>query len=188
MNIDFAFKALRKLVIFRYSWFEFTVSDKWHKSEEEEECKKTSSDQTTIQEMWRHQQKLHTQCVAFGESVLRSLTKAPWADVNKMMASECYSVPVLPCVCIIGNVSTHTLLTRWMTEKCPLTLFCFGWLVMHPQKVRSKIWKYRHRLFGVLAEVFCVRQVYQSAHSYWCKVDLQLHVSRNTFTFFFFWN
>ena len=42
MNIDFAFKALRKIVIFRYGRFEFeAVSDKWlHKMEEEEECKK----------------------------------------------------------------------------------------------------------------------------------------------------
>ena len=78
MNIDFAFKALCELVIFRCGGFEFTVSDKWlHKSKEEEECKKTSCDQrTTIREiMCGHQQKLHTGCVALGESVLQSLTR-----------------------------------------------------------------------------------------------------------------
>ena len=78
MNINFAYKALQKLVIFRYGGFEVTVSDKWlHKMKEEEECKKTSSDQSTaVQEMaCPHQQKLHTWCVAFGESVLQSLTR-----------------------------------------------------------------------------------------------------------------
>ena len=64
MNKDFAFEALQKLAIFRYGGFEFTVNDKWlHKTEEEEECKKTSSDQTTtVQEMTcQYQPKLHTQ-------------------------------------------------------------------------------------------------------------------------------
>ena len=67
MNIDFAFEALQKLVIFRYGRFEFTACDKWlHKTEEEEDCKKTSSDQTTVQERTRqHQQKLHTRRKCF---------------------------------------------------------------------------------------------------------------------------
>ena len=41
MNMDFAFRALRKLAIFRYGGFEFkAVSDKWlqRNDEEEEEC------------------------------------------------------------------------------------------------------------------------------------------------------
>ena len=43
MSLDFAFKALRKLAVFRYDGFEFeAIGDKWlHETdEEEEECKK----------------------------------------------------------------------------------------------------------------------------------------------------
>ena len=101
-----------------------------------QETKKISSDQTTtVQEMrCQHQQKLHTRCIVFGKSVLQSLTTTTWAYVNKIKSSECHSLPVLQCVRMIENVSLHTLLTRWMTEKCSLTLFCFGWLVVYPQK------------------------------------------------------
>ena len=60
----------------------------------------------------RNQQKLHTWCVAFVENVLQSLTWRTWADVNKIKASERHSVPVLQYVCMIENVSSHTLLTR----------------------------------------------------------------------------
>ena len=77
--------------------------------------KKASSNQTTtIQEMTcRHKQKLHTRCVAFGESNLQSLTRTTWAEVNKIKASMCHSVPVLQCVCMIENVSLCTLLTEY---------------------------------------------------------------------------
>ena len=49
MHIDFAFKTLWKLAIFRYGGFKFeAISDKWvHKTKEEEECKETSSIHTT---------------------------------------------------------------------------------------------------------------------------------------------
>ena len=54
MNINFAFEALQKLAIFSYGRFEFkAVGNKWlhETNKEEEECKETSSDQTTtIQE------------------------------------------------------------------------------------------------------------------------------------------
>ena len=111
--------------------FEFTVSDKWlHKTKEEENCKETSSNHTTtVQErMCRHQQKLHTGCIAFGESVLQSLTRMTWADVNKIKPSKCCSVPVLQCVCMIENVSSRTLLTGWTTEKVSFDTFLF-WLI-----------------------------------------------------------
>ena len=51
-----------------------------------QETKKTSSYQTTaVQEItcW-HQQKLHTRCIAFGESVVQILTRTTWTDVNKI--------------------------------------------------------------------------------------------------------
>ena len=77
MNISFEFKALRKLVIFRYAGFEFTVSDKWLHKIEEEKKNKTRKQAPIRQQPFKkwcvgHQQKLHTQCVAFGESVLQS--------------------------------------------------------------------------------------------------------------------
>ena len=96
-----------------------------------QEAKETSYDQTTMVEerMCWHQQKLHTRCIAVGESVLQSLTGTTLADVNKIKGSKCHSVPVLQCVCMIENVSSHILLTRW---NWPLTLFCFGWFMVHP--------------------------------------------------------
>ena len=76
--------------------FEFeAVSDKWlHETdEEEEECTKprTNSDQTrTVSErMHQHQQKQHTWCIVFGESVLQSSIQNNFADVNKIKSSEC---------------------------------------------------------------------------------------------------
>ena len=63
------------------------------------ETKETSSDQTrTIQErMCHHQWKQHTRCIAFGESVLRTLIQNDFqfTDVNKIKASECHRVLVL---------------------------------------------------------------------------------------------
>ena len=96
-----------------------------------QETKKTSSGQTTVQEMMcRHQQKLHTRCIVFGESVLQSLTWTTWADVNKIKASKCHSVPVLQCICMIENVNSRTLLTRWMTEKMSFDTFFLFWLIV----------------------------------------------------------
>ena len=94
------------------------------------ETKETSSDQTTTvpERTCQHKQKLRTQCIAFGESVLQSLTRTTWADVNKIKAAECHSVPFLQCVCIIENVSSRTLFTRWMTKKVSFDTFLF-WLI-----------------------------------------------------------
>ena len=53
MNIDFVFKALRKLAIFRYGGFEFkAVGDKWlHETDEEEkECTKPRKQTPTRQQ------------------------------------------------------------------------------------------------------------------------------------------
>ena len=125
MNINFAYKALQKLVIFRYGGFEVTVSDKWlHKTKEKEECKKTSSDQSTaVQEMaCPHQQKLHTWCVAFGESVLQSLTRTTWADVNKIKVSECHSLPVLQPVPEACTPAGHRLFFTWEVCVCLLAV------------------------------------------------------------------
>ena len=34
------------------------------------------------------------------------------ANVNKIKASECHTVRVLYCICIMENVSSHTVLTK----------------------------------------------------------------------------
>ena len=87
-----------------------------------QEIKETSSDQTSaVQEMTcQHQQKQHTQCIAFEEILYGLLSRTTFAladgtladinkikmsecllsrttlaDVNKIEASECHSVPVL---------------------------------------------------------------------------------------------
>ena len=41
-----------------------------------------------------------------------------------------------------------------------LMLFCFDWLGVGPQKIWSKIWKYKHSLLWVWTEVFWGRQVW----------------------------
>ena len=73
------------------------------------ETKETNSDQTTtVQERTRrHQRKQHTRCIVFGESVLRSLIEND--KQNKIVR--------VYCVCIIEDVSSHTVLTRRMIEK-----------------------------------------------------------------------
>ena len=65
MNIDFAFKALRKLAIFQYGGFEFeAVGDKWlHETDEvEKECSKPRK-QTPIR-----QQPYRKGCIGISES------------------------------------------------------------------------------------------------------------------------
>ena len=134
MNIDFAFEALWQLSHLQIwqVWIhcQWKVAPQNRRRGRMQKNKETSSDQTTsVQGMTcRHQQKLLTWCVAFRESVLQSLTRATWADVNKINASECDSVPVLQCVCMIENVSSCALLTRWMTEKVSIDTFLF-WLI-----------------------------------------------------------
>ena len=125
MNIDFAFKALHKLAIFRYDGFEFkAVSDKWlHEAkEEEEECKETSSNQTTtIRERMRwHQQKQHTWCIFWGKVFCGLWSRVTLADVNKIEVSkyECHSVPM----------RVH----NWKCEFTHCTLFSFDWLMVLP--------------------------------------------------------
>ena len=95
-----------------------------------QETKETSYNQTTtIQEKTcQHQQKLHAQCIAFRKSIVQSLTRTTWADVNKIKASKCHSLQVLQCICMIKNVSSHTLLIRWMTETVSFVTFLF-WLI-----------------------------------------------------------
>ena len=69
-----------------------------------QEIKETSSDQTSaVQEMTcRHQRKQHTRCIAFEEILYGllprttvALADGTLADVKKIKASECHSVPVL---------------------------------------------------------------------------------------------
>ena len=50
----------------------------------------------------------------------------------------------------------------------PMSVFCFDWLMVHPQKVRSKIWKYRHSLFGVRIEVFWDRKAWIKSVLVYC--------------------
>ena len=167
MNIDFAFKALQKLVIFRYGGFGFTVSDKWlHKTEEEEETKKTSRQQPF--KKWRvgiSKKAAHTVRCCFWRKCSAVFDQNDfWADVNKIKASECHGVPVLQWVCMnntmIENVSSLTLLTKWITEKVLWHFFVLvDWWHIDLQKIQSNIWKYRLRLFGILTEVFWGRQV-----------------------------
>ena len=96
MNIEFAFEPLRKLAIFWYGKFEFeAVGDKWlhETNEEEEECTKPRKPTVTRQQPFKKGhiviRKRHTQCVAFGESVLRSSIKNGFCRLNKIKLSEC---------------------------------------------------------------------------------------------------
>ena len=160
MNIDFAFEALRKLVIFRYGGFEFTVSDKWlqktkkgrmqeNKLQPYNNCSRndvsaSAEDAHTVRCFWR-------KCSAVFD-------KNDLSGRKQNRAS--HSVPVLQCVCMIENVSSRTLLTRWMTEEVSFdTLVLVDWWCIR-KKSGQKSEEYRHRLFGVLTEVFGGRQVW----------------------------
>ena len=103
LNIDFAFKALWKLAIFRYCGFEFeAVGAKWlhENNEEEEECKKPRKQAPTRQQPFKKgcigisERSIHSALLL--EKVFCSLwSRTTLADVNKIKASQCHSVPVL---------------------------------------------------------------------------------------------
>ena len=99
----------------------------------EEECKKPRKQALIRQQPFKKGHvSISKSCThgafAFGENVLQSLTRTTLADVNKIKASKCHSVPVLQCVCMIENVSSRTLLTRWRTEKVFFDIVLF-WLI-----------------------------------------------------------
>ena len=103
MNIDFAFKAFRKLASFVYGRFEFdAVGDiKLMQRRKKLECKKLRKLAPT------RQQPFTKECVGINisesthgallwEKVFCSLqSETTSADVDKIKASECHSVPVL---------------------------------------------------------------------------------------------
>ena len=95
-------------------------------------------------------------CIVFGESVVQSLIQN---DFSRCEQNKCVRVsvcPVLQCVCIIENVSSRAVLTRWMIEKCPSALFGLFWLIggaSTEKKIWPKFWKYGHRQIGVLTKV-----------------------------------
>ena len=102
------------------------------------ETKETNSDQrTSVQERTRqHQRKQHG--ALFLEQVFCGLWwRTTFADVNKIKSSECSASVYL-------KMWVHTLFLQDEREKnWPLTLFCFDWLVVHPQKnliKNLKIW------------------------------------------------
>ena len=101
MNMDFAFKALQIIAIFRYGRFEFeAVSDKWlhETSEEEGDCRKPRKRAPTRQQPVKKGRisESSTCCIAFGESVLGSLSQNYFrCRQNKAAQVYCHSVPVL---------------------------------------------------------------------------------------------
>ena len=93
----------------------------------------------------------------FLEKVFCSLwLRTTFADVSKIKLSEC-------SVCIIENVSSHSVFARWIIGKKNFFDTASFWLIggtSAKKKKRSKIWKYGYRLFGVQTEVFWGRQVW----------------------------
>ena len=103
VNIDFTFKALRKLAVFRYGGFEFeTVSDKWlHETDEEDKkCKKakkqTQTRQQPFKKGWVGINKSSSHSALLLENVFCGLwSRTTLIVVHKIKVSKCYSVPVL---------------------------------------------------------------------------------------------
>ena len=103
LNVEFAFESLWKLAVFRYGGFEFeAVGDKClHETDkEEEECKKPRKHAPTNQQPFKQGHvgvsKRSTHGALHLEKVFCGLwSRTTYADVNKIKASECHSVPVL---------------------------------------------------------------------------------------------
>ena len=119
MNVDFAFKVLRKLAIFRCGGF-WIQSCQWQvatwnqqKGGRMHENKETSSGQTTaVQERTRRcQRKQHTewQCIVFGESVVQSLIENEFSRWNKIKASVSVILCQFCSVPILLKMWVHTL-------------------------------------------------------------------------------
>ena len=86
LNIDFAFKTLRKLAIFGYDGFGLEAPN-----EEEEECMKPRKQAPTRQLFKKGRVCISTRGALHLEKVFCSLRLRTFTD----KASECHSVPVL---------------------------------------------------------------------------------------------
>ena len=103
VNSDFAFETSQQWAIFRHGGFEFKAAgDKWlHKTDKEEEkCRKPRKLALTRQQPFKKGRvgisKSSTQGALLLEKMYYSLwSRTTLADVNKIKASECHSVPVL---------------------------------------------------------------------------------------------